>query len=163
VEIYDEVIAAMPSGDMAAHAMYAKGWLLWTLKDYRGSTDSFQLLIKRFPKHQLAPECYVMITHIYLDQAYYEFQNPDLLAFAQMTAKKFRQEFPRDERLEKADDNVMHIKELYAFGLYETGRFYERTCNPSASVIYYQNTISQFPDTYIAQQCRERLAILCPE
>lgn len=160
--IYDEVIAAVPCHEIAAQALVSKGMLLWQLKDYRQSVESFQMVIRRFPKHELAPECYVFISQVYLEQSWYEFQNPDVLAFAQINLRKFQQDFPREERLCEAQENVQQIKEIYARGLYDTGRFYERTCKWRAALIYYHNAIHQFPDTCVAQACQERILKLDP-
>lgn len=162
LEIYDEVISAVPSHEIAAKALISKGNLLWSLKDYREAVDSFHMVIKRFPKHELAPECYLLITKVYLEQSRYEFQNPDILAFAQINLRKFKQDFPREERLIEAEADVLSIKEIYARGLYDTGQFYERIEHPRASIIYYQNAINQFPETVVANLCRKRLEILCP-
>ncbi len=163
VEIYDDVIAAVPSQELAAQALYSKGYLLWSLHEWRSAIEAFQSLIRRFPKYELTPDAYLNITRIYLDQSMYEFQNPDLLAFAELNTKKFRQEFPREELVEEAEQNVRMIKEVYAKGLYDTGRFYERTCKVNAAVIYYESTINKFPDTTVADCSRRRLAIICPD
>lgn len=160
--IYDEVIAAMPCHEMAAQALYSKGCLQWDRKEYRESIESFQLIIRRFPKHELAPTCYALISKVYLDQSQNEFQNPDILAFAQINFRKFSRDFPKDERLAEVEGDVLAIKEVYAKGLYETGQFYERKKLPKASVIYYQSAIDQFPETDIAKLCMKRLMCLCP-
>lgn len=157
LQIYDEVIAAMPCHELAAQALYSKGQMHWVNKQYRESIECYQAICKRFPKNPLAPNSYIVINKIYLDQCQNEFQNPDILAFAQINLKRFKQEFPREERLEEAESDVMCIKEVYAKGLYETGQFYERTYHPHASVIYYSNAIRQFPDTQVAGLCRDRL------
>jgi len=159
-QIYDEVIAAMPCHEIAAQALYSKGQMHWINKQYRESIECFQTITKRFPKNLLCPNSYIVIGRIYLDQCQNEFQNPDILAFAQINLKRFKQEFPREERLEQAEIDVMSIKEVYAKGLYETGQFYERTHHGHASVIYYSNAILQFPDTEVARLCRERLQCL---
>lgn len=163
VQIYDEVIAALPSHDFAARALYSKGNLLWKNKDYRNSIDCFQLLVKRFPKHELTPEAYLAMTCVYLDQSKFEFQNPDLLAFADLNVKRFKKQFPKEERIVQAENYVLQIKEVYAAGLYETGLFYERTGKPLASIIYYKNAIQQFPETNVAQWCTRRLLTLDPQ
>lgn len=160
--IYDEVIAAMPCHEIAAQALVSKGWLQWQMKNYRDAVEAFQLVIRRFPKHELAPECYLLIGKVYHEQCWYEFQNPDLLAFAEINLRRFQRDFPREERLCEAEEEVAAIKEIYAQGLYETGRFYERTCKPRAAIIYYRNTIHQFPETCIADLCRDRLYCLDP-
>lgn len=162
LDIYDEVISAAPSTDLAAKALYSKGYVLWQARDYKAAIDSLQLLIRRFPKHELAADCYVLINKVYLDQSVQEFQNPDLLALAQINMRKFKRDFPKEPRLEESEVDVQSIKEIYAQGLYETGLFYERTKKLGASIIYYQKTIREFPDTYIAQRCIARLNCLDP-
>lgn len=160
VEVFDEVIAAIPCSELAAKSLYSKGQILWGQRLYRDSIDVFQQLIRRFPRHEYAPESYLTIEKIYLDQARCEFQNPDLLALAQITLRRFKQDFPRDEKVVLAEATVREIQEVYANGLYETGQLYERKSEPRASIIYYSNAINQFPDTAVAQLCRERLAAL---
>lgn len=160
VEIYDEVIAAVPCHELAAWSIFAKADMHRSDHQYRESIDMYQLLIRRFPKHELAPESYLLISKIYVEQSAYELQNPDLLAFAQINVRRFAQDFPKDERLATAEADVQCLKETYANALYETGQFYERIRKPAASAIYYHNAIEQFPDTAIAQLCRQRLSTI---
>lgn len=162
LEIYDEVIATVPCSDIAAQALMSKACLQWRMQNYRPAVDSFQMAIRRFPKYEQTPDCYVYIGKIYLEQSQYEFQNSDILAFAQINLRKFERDFPREERLSQARDDVMAIKEIYANGLYQTGQFYERTCKPRAAMIYYNDAIRQFPDTCIADLCRLRMRHLNP-
>lgn len=162
LEIYDEVIAAMPTGDLAACSLYSKGALLYRQQDYVGSIDAFQLLVRRFPKDELTPACYVAISRIYLKRAKSEFQNPDLLAMAQLNERRMAMHLPRHDMLEVVANNVAEIKERYARGLYDTGCFYERVQKPEASLLYYRNAIHQFPDTKVAQLCQKRIDLLAP-
>lgn len=162
LEIYDEVIAAVPCSDLAAKALMAKACLQWKMRSYRPAVESFQMVIRRFPKHEQTPDCYLYIGKVFLEQSHYEFQNSDILAFAQINLRKFERDFPREERLCEAREDVMSIKEVYAAGLYETGQFYERSCQPRAAVIYYKDAIRQFPDTCTAELSRKRLLCLNP-
>lgn len=158
--IYDEVIAALPSSELAARALYSKGSLLRAIGEYRESVDAYQTLVRRFPKHELAPESYLAINQVYIEQVEYEWHNPDLLALAQVNVRKFKEEFPKEERIILAEEDILCIKELYAKGLYDTGLFYERVCKPRASVIYYRSAIEQYPETEVAGFCRSRLFYL---
>lgn len=162
LEIYDEVIAAVPCSDLAAQALMSKACLQWRMQNYRTAVDSFQMVIRRFPKYEQTPDCYVYIGKIFLEQSKFEFQNSDILAFAQINLRKFERDFPREERLCQAQEDVMAIKEIYANGLYETGQFYERTCKPRAAMIYYNDAIRQFPETCVADVCRLRMLCLNP-
>lgn len=162
IEIFDEIIAAVPCHDIAAQSLVSKGWLHWRHRNYRGAVEAFQQVIRRFPKHELTPECYVMISHVYLDQSGEEFQNSDILIFAELNLQKFTRDFPREERLCLVQEDLMGIKETYAKGLYEMGQYYERKYKPRAAIIYYNNAIYQFPETCIADLCRERMQCLMP-
>lgn len=162
-QIYDEVISTLPCHEYAARALFAKGEIHREEEQFKEAVDSLQTLIRRFPKHELTPEAYLVINDIYLEQSIVEFQNPDLLALAQINLKRFQLEFPRDERIQVAQERVNNIQEIYAKGLYETGQFYERTCRSNASIIYYMKAIRQFPETEIAQLCRNRLMSLQPD
>lgn len=158
--IYDEVVVALPNHELAVSALYAKADLLQSMGNYREAVDAYQTLIRRFPRHERVPECYLRIAQAYCLQSAYEFQNPDILAFAELNVRKFRDEFPRDERVEEAEGYVRRIKEMYAKGLCDIGLFYERKGKPDAAAIYYQSSIEEFPDTQVADFCRSRLLCL---
>lgn len=160
VTIYDEVIAALPSHDLAAQALYAKALLLRARYEFRDCIDCLQLAQRRFPKHELTPEYYLLTCNVYLDQCRLEFQNPDILAFAEIHLKRFQLQFPREERLVEAEAIIRKIKEVYGSGLAETGLFYERVGKPRASILYYQSAIQRFPDTSAAELARSRLIAL---
>lgn len=160
VQIYDEIIQAMPCHDYAAQSLWTRGHMLWEDAAYQDSIESFQTLIRRFPKHELTPQAYVAINQVFLTEAEWEFQNPDLLQLAEINLKKFKQEFPRDERVLEAENDLLTLKETYASGLWKTGRFYEGQGAPQAAVIYYLNAVKQFPETNIAERCQARLQYL---
>ena len=160
VEILDEVISAMPNQPLAAEALFAKGNILWRESNYRGSVEAFQLIIRRFSKHELALESYLLIERVYLDQAKVEVGNPDILAFSEINLKKFRQDFPKEERLADAENLYQEIKEVYASGLFNTARFYEKLSKPKSALLYYDNAIRQFPDTQVAENSRKSIDAL---
>ena len=158
--IYDEVIIALPYCDLTAQALYSKAELLKQKREYREAIETYQTLIRRFPKHEIAPACYLGIQDAYCQQSRFEFQNPDLIALTEINARRFREEFPRDERVAIADDLVLCIKENYAKGLCDIGLLFERKGQPEAAAIYFQSAIEEFPNTRVAQHCRCRLRSL---
>lgn len=157
IVIYDEVIAAMPASDIAAESLYAKAFALRQQMDWKQSIESLQLLLRRFPKHELAPCSYLAICETYYEQCQYERQNADILAMAEVALRKYADDFPKDHNITQAREYVQGIKELNASGLCETGLFYERKGKPESAAIYYENTINSFPDTKIAGFCKSRL------
>lgn len=160
LKIYDEVIAALPSHEMAVKALFSKGKLLQEMRSYKQAIESYQLITKRFPKHELVPQSYQAISKIFVEQAQHELQNPDLLTFAEINLKKFKMDFPRDEGVRCVEEDFLEMKEIYAQGLYDTAEFYERKGKSHASVLYYQRTLEKFPSTETAQQASEKLKFL---
>lgn len=155
--IYDEIVVALPNSELSIQALFSKADLYRQMREFRLCVDTYQTIIRRFPKHEIVPICYLKISETYLQQSRYEFQNPDVIALAELNLRKFREDFPRDESLLEAENNLSCIKELYAKGLCDLGLFYERMDEPGAAAIYYQSAIEEFPETKIARYSRRRL------
>lgn len=158
--IYDEIIAAFPCHELTIASMYSKAHLLSSLQLFRESIEAYQLLIRRFPKSEWVPDCYLNITKNYWEQSRIDFQNPDILGLAELNIEKFKSEFPRDERLKECECLFIAIRENFAGGFYRLGRFYERTKKESAAIIYYKSAIEQYGTTRVADLCRQRLSCL---
>lgn len=158
--IYDEIIAAFPCHELTISSIYSKANLLSSLQLFRESIDAYQLLIRRFPKDELVPDCYLNITKNYWKQSRVDFQNPDILGLAELNIEKFKSEFPRDERVKECECIFAAIRENFAGGFYKLGRFYERTKKREAAIIYYKSAIEQYETTRVADLCRQRLACL---
>lgn len=155
--IYDEVVAALPNHELSVKALYSKAELLKKMREFRDSVEAYQLLIRRFPRHEIVPACYLGIANAYVRQSRIEFQNPDIIALAELNVRKFKEDFPRDEKVVIAEESVCNIKELFAKGLCDLGLFYERKKLPDAAAIYFQSSIDEFPETRVAQFCRCKL------
>jgi outer membrane protein assembly factor BamD (BamD/ComL family) len=157
LEIYDEIVTTVPNHELAVCALFAKASLLEKLREYRESIDTYQLLIRRFPKHELAPESYLKISQAYYQMSRLDSQNPDVLGLAELNFRKFSEDFPRDERVKCAEEYAQTIREVLAGGLCNVGQFYARTGHPEAAAIYYQSAIEQYPGTKVAKLCASRV------
>ncbi|HEX2580193.1 MAG TPA: outer membrane protein assembly factor BamD [Rhabdochlamydiaceae bacterium] len=162
IEIYDEVINALPNDDLAAKALFGKGKVILDNEEYSSSIEVFQTLIRRFPKHALAPDAYIEIGKVYLIESKERYPDVDFLDLATLNLKKFRQDFPSDERIETAENILAEMQEVYAKSFYDIAKFYERTKKPHASILYYSKIIKAFPNTKSADLSKKRLSVLRP-
>ncbi len=162
IKLYEEVILALPNDELAAKALYGKASLQVRDEDQTGSIESYQTLIRRFPKNNLAPEAYVEIGKIYLAECKEKYPDTDFLDLAEINLRKFRQDFPTDERLVKAEKMIEEMQEIYAESFFEIAQFFERTKKPHASMIYYSKIIKSYPKTKAATLSQKRLALLTP-
>jgi len=163
IALYDEVITTLPHDEIAAQSLWGKGKLHVVLEDFKDGVDAFQLLIRRFPKHDLAAQAFLEINETYLLQCKTEHLDLDLLDLAEMNFHKFQLAFPREPRLEIAEKALRDMQQLYANNLLETGRYYEKVKKIPASVIYYNKVVAKYPDTEAAKVALEKLERLQPD
>lgn len=157
IEIYDEVIATVPHGAFAAKSLLGKAQIQAELEDYKPSLETLDLLIRRFPKHELAAEAYLEKVHVYYMQCQGKSLDPDLLDLAKVTFQKFRLAFPREPRLNNAEEYIQKTKEAFAQNLLNTGTFFQKTKKAPAAKIYYKKVLSQYPETSAAIAAQEKL------
>jgi outer membrane protein assembly factor BamD (BamD/ComL family) len=158
IAIYDEVITALPHHELAAQALFGKAKLLLKDEEYKSSIETYQILIRRFPKHPLAAESYIGVCEVYLAQSQAEYPDQDFLDLAEINLRKFRMNFPGDEKIAVAEKMLLDMKEVYASDLYDTGRFYERTNKPQAAYIYYTRILAKYPETKVSGFANKRLS-----
>ncbi|MBY0529208.1 MAG: outer membrane protein assembly factor BamD [Rhabdochlamydiaceae bacterium] len=157
IAIYDEVITALPHHELAARALYGKAQLLLKTEEYKSSIETYQMLIRRFPKHPLSVDSYIGIGQVYLIQSQDQYPDQDYLDLAEINLRKFRQDFPGEDKVAIAEGMLLNMKEVYASHLYDIARFYERTHKPHASHIYYTRIIAKYPETKVAGLAGKRL------
>lgn len=161
--IYDEVITALPHHDLGAKALYGKARLLLKDEDYKMCIETYQMLIRRFPKNALAAQSYLGIAEVYLTQCTNQYPDPDFLDLAEINLRKFKLDFPQNEGTSKAEEMFVQMEEVYATNLFETAQFFERTKKPHAAIIYYTKLLAHYPNTKCAEISRKRLAKLQPQ
>lgn len=162
LKIYDEVIAALPNDDLAAKALFGKAVVLREDAEYMASIENFQALLRRFPRHPLAPDVYVEIARTYLIESQKKYPDSDFLDLADLNLKKFRQDFPTDERVEMAEQILGEMQEVFAKSYYEIAQFYERTKKSHAAILYYSKVVKAFPNSKSAERSKKRLENLQP-
>ncbi len=160
IEIYEEVITTLPTHDLAVKSMFSKAQIQADFEEYKESIETLQTLIRKFPKHELAIESFLEIEKIYFRQTSPKHQNPDLLDMAKLNLKKFKEAFPAEERFSEAEKIYADMEDVYAEGLYEIGRFFERTKKKNAAIIYYNRITSKFPNSKSAQLAEKRLQLI---
>src|SRR5690606_14853296 len=65
IPIYEEVIASMPYSDFAAKSMLGKARVQTSMEEFKLAAETLDLLIRRFPKHDLAAEAFLEKNKIY--------------------------------------------------------------------------------------------------
>ncbi len=162
IEIFDEVIAALPHSEFAIQSLLNKAKVQSYFEDFKPSLETLDLLIRRFPKHELAAQAYLEKEKVYLQQCQAKNLDPDVLDMAEVNLRKFRLAFPREARLVEGEKIFSDMQEIFAKNLFETGYFFEKTKKIPASIIYYNKVVAKYPKTEAATAALEKLNHLQP-
>ena len=152
MDIYDEIQAAVPRSDLAAEALYAKAALQLHLQDYKGSLDSFQVFLKKFGQHALAPHAHIKIGDIYVVNTKTQQNDDSFLALERLNYQRFKDNFPSDPRLRIAEGQIKNIEEILANGMFEIAAYYKRTKRYDAALLYYTQVIQTYPKSVVAHK-----------
>lgn len=164
IEIFDEILLAEPSGDLAAYSLYHKGLVLLNMGLYDESIAVFEATIRDFFKHELVPEAYLGIAKSYAVR-YSQEKSKDIaiLKLAAISNAKFEREYPAHPLVEEAQKELQSMREGYSWEMYEVGRYFERRKKPKAAGFYYRDICNNFPDTEAAGLCHKKHASLLEE
>ncbi len=158
--VYDEVIAALPRSDMAAQSLYRKGNLLVAFEDYKESIETFQTLIRRFPKNPLTPKSFLAIGDVYLKQCRKEFPDPALVELAEVNLKRFQADYPSDPTIAQLKEQLKIIKEVFAEELLTIGNYYTKKKQFDSAFIYYKTLIKKYSDTRFRDLAYKQIDVL---
>lgn len=160
LEIYEEIIASLPHHELAVRSLYGKALLLAYYEDYRDSIDTFNLLIQRFPKHNLAPQSFVEIGKVYLQMAKSKQQDPTLIDQSAINIRKFRMAFPSNKNIVRAEKVHKRLQSAFADNLYDIALFYKKRKKHKAAELYFKKILSTFPESKSAYKASRDLETL---
>jgi outer membrane protein assembly factor BamD (BamD/ComL family) len=148
--IYDEVIATLPRHEVAAKSLFNKATMLRLEDKFKESIETFQTLIRRFPKDPLAPKSYVAIAEAYASESKDLFPDRDFLDQARLNAKKFRKDFPSDERVNEVDKILSKMQDNYARDLWESAHYFAKKKKMQSCILYYTTIARKYPESKFA-------------
>jgi len=152
LDLYDEIQGAVPRSEIAAEALFAKGSLQLHLGDHKSSLDTFQIFLKKFGQHPLAPHAHIKIGDIYITNTKNQINDDSFLALERLNFQRFKDNFPSDPRLRIAEGQIKALEELLAEGMYEIAAYYKRTKRPDAALLYYTQVVTLYPKSVVAHK-----------
>jgi outer membrane protein assembly factor BamD (BamD/ComL family) len=157
-DIYDKVITTLPRHEIAAGALKNKGRMLTADGKYKEAIDCYQMLIRRFPKHPSSPEAYLSIAKLYLLESQEDYPGKDFLEQARLNLKKFRYDFPRENRLVEAEAILVEMQDRYAKDLWESAEYYLRKKKARPAIMYLDSIAERYPQSRYASSAIVQLA-----
>ncbi len=159
IEIFTKVVENSTYGPLAAVAQYKLGLVLEGLVRYYEAEEAFNKVITNYPNSEWVEAAQFQIASCRAAVS----RSPDYDQGAFKEAKDKFEEFVREHPdavlSGDAEKNIEKLKEKEAEANFNTGRFYEKQKAYEAARIYYEDVISNYPDSVWAAKALERLQI----
>jgi outer membrane protein assembly factor BamD len=155
---FEVIVGNAPYSDYAPLSLMniARGYQMMDETD--GALDALDRMINNYPQSLLAPDAYLKLaqTHAELvDGPYYD-QASTKEAITYFT--DFMLLFPSDSNIAAAEKGLDGMKTMLAESKMRIGDFYfYRRDNYTAARVFYNEAITAYPDSPIAQRARARL------
>jgi outer membrane protein assembly factor BamD len=159
----EKIIFNAPSWDRTGRLQFRIAEIYENTGEPDMAIESFSTLLTRYPGSPHAEEaafrralCHSKLAHSYPNSA-------ETRASAAMAAAEFLQRFPRSKHAQKVRDILERLDDAQAKELFKIARIYDRThSRPVAAVFMYEQFLSQYPDSPLAENARKRIAALKP-
>jgi outer membrane protein assembly factor BamD len=159
VQYFEQIIANAPYSDYAPLALMNVARAHQRAKRVPEAIDALDRMINNYPQSLLAPDAYIRLaqTHASLvDGPYYD-QSSTREAITYF--EDFMILFPGDPNLNAAEGGLDDMKTVLAESKIKIADFYfDKRDNYKAARVFYNEAITTYPDSAVAQRAKERLA-----
>jgi outer membrane protein assembly factor BamD len=160
IEIFTKVVENSTYGPLAPKAQYKLGLVLKSLTRYYEAEEAFNKVVSNYPDSEWAQAAKFQIASCRASLS----RSPDYDQGATQEAKNKFEEFVKnnpDAVLSRdAEKSISRLKEKEAQGSFNIARFYEKQKAFDAARVYYNETISNYPDSIWSARAIERMQVL---
>ena len=160
VEIYQTIIKAAPFGSYAPLATFSCGLAREKQKKWPEAVKFYEEILDKYPKNDLIDDAQYQIGYVWTKAA----RQPE---YDQTAAQKgieafqdYLARFKRSDKTEQATENIAMLQQRLSGGSLSVARFYDKAGNYPAALVYYNEVLTQTPDSPQGQEARQRKRVL---
>jgi len=160
VKIYETIIRVAPFGPYAPLASFSCGLAREKQKKWPEAVKFYEEVLDKYPKNDLVDDAQYQIGFVWMKAA----REPQ---YDQTAAQKgieafqdYMVRFKRSDKTEQAAENIEMLKQRLSGGSLSVARFYDNAGNYPAALVYYNEVLSQTPDSPQGREARQRKRVL---
>lgn len=155
VKLFSGVVKNAPQGKHAAEAKFEIGLIHEEDKAHSEAINAFQDVVDQYPKSEYAAQAQKKIADLSFARTD-DTRDLNVLKDSRDAATQASTLFPNSTGAEESRDMLPQIDEKVADNAYGIARFYERSKNYKAAIIYYNNVL-KFPGGSHFEEAKERV------
>jgi len=156
-EMYTSILATAPYARFAPSVQFKLGQAYENKEDYDKAIAAYQTILDRYPDSNMAGDALYQIGYVQFTEA--EGRSVDMSAAidAKNTFEEFLYAFPKSEKAAQARENLDIMSGREAFDLLSIAKFYDRSNDYRAAVVYYSDVVRRQPGTPDADLASARI------
>lgn len=156
--MYQSVLTNAPFNRQAPVAQFNLGLAYERQGKAQEAIRSYQIVLDKYPNSTVCDDALYQIGYVYMRMGEAG-RSEDLSAVVQAreTFEDFLVEYPKSEKAAQARDNLEKLNSKQSGDLLSIARFYDRTRDYRAAVIYYNDVIRKLPSTPDAKIAETRI------
>lgn len=159
-EMFETIVKRAPFSKWAPLAQFNIGQALEKQQKYIEAIAAYQTAVTRYPNDAIADDAQYQIGYVRLKD-YREGSNDQAAAMkARESFEEFINRYPESEKVPQARENLKTLESGSTKGTLDVAKFYDKTGNIKAAVIYYNDVIKSQPDSPESTFAKNRIAEL---
>jgi len=159
-EMFDKILKNAPYSKWAALSQYNIGRALEKQTEYERAILAYQKVVESYPADEIAADAQYQIGFIYYQLAKNGSNDQGARNKAREAFEDFILKYPQSEKVTQANENIQSLSNTDTKKTLGVAQFYQKTGNPKAAVIYYEEVIQTAPgseEAKVAQKALEHL------
>jgi outer membrane protein assembly factor BamD len=156
-EMFAEIVKRAPFHRLAPMAQFNVGQALEKQAKPTEAMAAYQEVVKRYPGDPVAADAQYQLGYV----QYREAQSGSYDQSARMKARESFEEFvnrnPKSEKASQARENIQSLSGTELKNTVDIAKFYDKTKNYKAAVVYYYEIIRSAPGTRESDDARKRI------
>ncbi len=159
-EMFEAIVKKAPFSRWAPIAQFNIGQALEKQGKYPESIAAYQAVVTRYPNDAMADDALYQIGYVRLKEFREGSNDRASAAKARESFEDFIARYPDSEKIPQARENMKTLETGNAQGTLDVAKFYDKTGNYKAAVIYYNDVIKAQPDSPESNFAKTRIAAL---
>ena len=160
VKIYETIIRSAPFGPYAPLATFSCGLAREKQKKWPEAVKFYEEVLDKYPKNDLIDDAQYQIGYVWMKAAREPQYDQTAAQKAIEAFQDYIARFKRSDKTEQAAENIEVLKQRLSGGSLSVARFYDKGGNYQAAIVYYNEVLSQSPDSPQGQEARQRKRVL---
>jgi outer membrane protein assembly factor BamD len=159
-EMFEGILKRAPFSRQAPLAQFNVGQALEKQGKYPEAIAAYQQVVSKYPGDAIADDAQYQMGYVLLRQSREGSYDRAAAMRARESFEDFVNRYPESEKVPQARENMKSLQGGVVKGGLEVAKFYDKTRNYKAAVIYYNDVIKQQPGTPDADFAKARIDAL---